>query len=89
MLKDVPMKTVMLASPVDATAKYEGGKLLGTKPNMNLVPEHINTKRSVHDLAIVLTETSMTEERWTKLIKAIAHVMPDDTIDDMWEYAKL
>eukprot|EP00973_Karenia_brevis_P053126 7385191-Karenia_brevis.AAC.1 len=84
MFKDVLKKTVMLANPLDATAKYEGGKLLDTKPNMNLGPEHINTRRSVYDLTTVLTETSMTEGRWKKLIKAIVIVMPDDTIDDMW-----
>eukprot|EP00973_Karenia_brevis_P023672 3261885-Karenia_brevis.AAC.1 len=31
----------------------------------------------------------MTEERWTKFLKAIVHIMPQDTIDDMWEYAML
>eukprot|EP00973_Karenia_brevis_P083032 11511193-Karenia_brevis.AAC.1 len=56
---------------------------------MNLGPEDINTKRSDYDLTAVLPETSVTEERWTTLIKAIVQVMPEDTTGDMWEYAKL
>eukprot|EP00973_Karenia_brevis_P005862 798679-Karenia_brevis.AAC.1 len=47
MLKDVPKKTVMLANPLDATSKLKGGKLVDNNPNMNLGPEHINTKRNV------------------------------------------
>eukprot|EP00973_Karenia_brevis_P010179 1378150-Karenia_brevis.AAC.1 len=89
MLKDVPKTTVMLANPMDATTKYDGGKLVDNNPNMNLGPEHINTKHSVCDLTPVLPETSMTAERWAKFFKAIVHVMPEDKIDDMWEYAKL
>eukprot|EP00973_Karenia_brevis_P024796 3417705-Karenia_brevis.AAC.1 len=28
-------------------------------------------------------------ERWTKFFKAIVHIMPEDTIDDMRDYAEL
>eukprot|EP00973_Karenia_brevis_P050593 7024487-Karenia_brevis.AAC.1 len=31
----------------------------------------------------------MTENQWTKFLKAIIHIMPEDTIDNMWEYARL
>eukprot|EP00973_Karenia_brevis_P009108 1233378-Karenia_brevis.AAC.1 len=71
MLKDVPKKTVMLANPLDATSKFGGGKVSDNKPNTNLGSEHINAKRNVYDLTTVLPETSMTEEKWTKFLKAI------------------
>eukprot|EP00973_Karenia_brevis_P045275 6272191-Karenia_brevis.AAC.1 len=31
----------------------------------------------------------MTEDRRTKFLKALVFIMPEETIDDMWEYAKL
>eukprot|EP00973_Karenia_brevis_P075639 10509248-Karenia_brevis.AAC.1 len=34
-------------------------------------------------------QTSMTEAQWTKLLQAFIHIMPEDTIDDMWDYAEL
>eukprot|EP00973_Karenia_brevis_P075469 10482149-Karenia_brevis.AAC.1 len=89
MLRDVPKKTVIIANPLDSTAKFEGGKLVENHPPLNLGKEHINTNRNVYDLSTVLPETSMTEEQWTQLLKTIIYIMPEGTIDDMWEYAKL
>eukprot|EP00973_Karenia_brevis_P042638 5901152-Karenia_brevis.AAC.1 len=75
-------KTVILANLLDSTAKFVGGKLAENNPPLNLGEERINTKRNVYDLSTVLPETSMTEEQWAKFLKAIIHIMPEDTIDD-------
>eukprot|EP00973_Karenia_brevis_P009648 1301378-Karenia_brevis.AAC.1 len=45
MLKDVPEKSVLLVSPIDVTAKYDGGKLVDNNPGMSLGPEYVSTKR--------------------------------------------
>eukprot|EP00973_Karenia_brevis_P008932 1208617-Karenia_brevis.AAC.1 len=29
----------------------------------------------------------MTEEQWAKFLKALIYIMPDNTIDNMWDYA--
>eukprot|EP00973_Karenia_brevis_P026241 3619540-Karenia_brevis.AAC.1 len=88
MLRDVPMKSVVLANPMDAASKLEGGALVATNPNMNLGEEHVATKRGVDDFTSVSPETSMTEERRTTFLKALVFVMPEGAIDNMWEYAK-
>eukprot|EP00973_Karenia_brevis_P086449 11988065-Karenia_brevis.AAC.1 len=82
MLKDVPKRTACLANPLDSTAKFEGGRLMGNSPPLNLGSEHINTKRIVYDLSTVLPETTMSEVQWTKFLKATIYVMPDDSIED-------
>eukprot|EP00973_Karenia_brevis_P021729 2988241-Karenia_brevis.AAC.1 len=87
MLKDVPKKTMILADPHASTAKFEGGKLVEDNLLLNLGKEHINTKRNVYDLSTVLPETSMTEVQRAKFLLAIIHIMPEDSIDDMWEYS--
>eukprot|EP00973_Karenia_brevis_P038296 5279953-Karenia_brevis.AAC.1 len=83
MLKDVPKKTVYLASTLESTAKFEGGRRTGNNPPLNLGSEHINTPRRVYDLSTVLPETAMTEVQRTKLLKTLIYIMPDDTIEDM------
>eukprot|EP00973_Karenia_brevis_P017429 2390782-Karenia_brevis.AAC.1 len=30
----------------------------------------------------------MTEERWTQFFKALIYIMPEGSVDDIWEYAK-
>eukprot|EP00973_Karenia_brevis_P006422 874337-Karenia_brevis.AAC.1 len=79
----MPKKSVLLATPMDAASKFLGGALAPTTFNMNLGAEHIGMRRNVYDLSNVLPETSMTEEQWTKLLKALIHIMPEETIDSM------
>eukprot|EP00973_Karenia_brevis_P080327 11143629-Karenia_brevis.AAC.1 len=82
MLKDVPKRTVYLADPLDSTARFEGGRLIHINPPLILGSEHIDTQRTVYDLSTVLPETTMTEVQWTKFVKTIIDVMPDDSIED-------
>eukprot|EP00973_Karenia_brevis_P047845 6640580-Karenia_brevis.AAC.1 len=30
----------------------------------------------------------MTEEQWAKFLKAVIYIMPEETIDSIWEYAR-
>eukprot|EP00973_Karenia_brevis_P040389 5580907-Karenia_brevis.AAC.1 len=68
MIRDVPKKLVLLAKPIDAAFKFQGGTLVVKKPNMNLGAEHIGMKRNLYDLSSVLPETWMTEEQWTEFL---------------------
>eukprot|EP00973_Karenia_brevis_P069947 9725862-Karenia_brevis.AAC.3 len=88
LLRDVPKKSVLLANPMDAASKFLGGALAPTTPTVNLGAEHIGMRRSVCELSSVLQEASMTEQQWTKFLKALVYIMTEETIDNMWEYAK-
>eukprot|EP00973_Karenia_brevis_P005375 733265-Karenia_brevis.AAC.1 len=46
MFRDMPKKSVLLANPMDAASKFEGGALVANNPNMNLGTEHIGMQRN-------------------------------------------
>eukprot|EP00973_Karenia_brevis_P064870 9009594-Karenia_brevis.AAC.1 len=46
MLWNVPMKLIVLVSPIDAASKSLCGALAPTTPNMNLGAEHIGMRRN-------------------------------------------
>eukprot|EP00973_Karenia_brevis_P066350 9221726-Karenia_brevis.AAC.1 len=87
MLKDVPKKTMYLANPLDSTSRFKGGRLMDNNPPLNLGCEHMCTPRRVYDQSTVLPETAITKVQWTKFLKALIYIMPDDTTEDMREYA--
>eukprot|EP00973_Karenia_brevis_P038601 5325846-Karenia_brevis.AAC.1 len=66
---------------MDAASKFEGGAFVANAPNRNLGADHIGMQRNVYDVSMVLPETSMTEEQWTKFLRALVYVMPEETID--------
>eukprot|EP00973_Karenia_brevis_P052065 7231714-Karenia_brevis.AAC.1 len=65
---------------MDAASKFLDGAPAPTTPSMNLGAEHTGMRRSVYDLSSVSPETSMIEEQWTKLLKALVYIMPGETI---------
>eukprot|EP00973_Karenia_brevis_P051779 7192866-Karenia_brevis.AAC.1 len=87
MMKQKPKKIVKLANPMIAASKNEGRTLAPSSPNMNLGEEHINMSRQVYDLRGALPDTALTEEQWPKFLRALLHLMSEETVDDMWQYA--
>eukprot|EP00973_Karenia_brevis_P037880 5223465-Karenia_brevis.AAC.1 len=88
MLKDVPRRSASVTHPADTAAIYGSGKFVDNNPGINLGTEHVSAKRSYSDLTTVLSDISMTSKRWTICFHALVSTMPDDIIEEMWEYAK-
>eukprot|EP00973_Karenia_brevis_P076767 10662866-Karenia_brevis.AAC.1 len=43
--------------------------------------------RQVYDLKGILPDTALTEVPWPKFLRALIYLMPEDAIEDMWQYA--
>eukprot|EP00973_Karenia_brevis_P003477 479871-Karenia_brevis.AAC.1 len=72
-------KTAKFANPMIAACKYQGGSLAPSSPNMNLGGERIGKSRKVYDLTGVLPVAALTEEQGPKFLRALIHLMSEET----------
>eukprot|EP00973_Karenia_brevis_P074932 10412889-Karenia_brevis.AAC.1 len=77
MLKSIPRKEVKWVKPTRRLEHFQGGHLCDSSHNMNPALGHVGQKRSMYSLDGILTDESLTKEKWPGLLRAIVHLMPD------------
>eukprot|EP00973_Karenia_brevis_P021461 2950100-Karenia_brevis.AAC.1 len=85
-LINIPRKEVKSVNPMRMLEHFQGGRLCDSSRNMNLGPKHVGRRRGMHNLDGILTDESLTKEKW-RLIRAIVHLMPNSMADDLYNVA--